>query len=86
MERVWMQCQRSHLRLADDPTRLVGPLVQLRLDAQASRRLRVSDQLHDRLEGVEWTAAPVLGDVTEETMLDLVPLAGAGRGRWNCNS
>ena len=72
-----MQCQGSHLRLGDDSTRRVGPLVQLRLDAQASRRLRVSDQLHDRLEGVERTAAPVLGDVTEEAVLDLVPLAGA---------
>src|SRR5712692_628047 len=79
MERMWMQRQRTHLRLAHVLPRWVGPLVQLGLDAQASLRPRVTDQLHDRLEGAERTASPVLGDVTEEAVLDLVPLAGAGR-------
>src|SRR6266851_7280347 len=79
MERMWNQRQRSHLRLGYHLSRRVAPFVQLGLDAQASRRPGVTDQLHDRLEGVERTASPVLGDVTEEAVLDLVPLAGAGR-------
>ena len=37
------------------------------------------DQLDDGLVADERLAAPVLGDEREEAMLDLVPLAGAGR-------
>jgi hypothetical protein len=36
----------------------------------------VADQVDHGLKGAERTAAPVLHDVTERAMLDLVPLAG----------
>jgi hypothetical protein len=74
-----MQRQCSHFGPSNHPTRRVGPFVQLGLDAEASRGPSVTDQLHDGLEGAERTAEPVLGDVTEEAVLNLVPLAGAGR-------
>ena len=68
----------AHFRAGDDMTRRVAPLVQLRLHPQAGRRARVADQVDDGLKGAEGTASPVLRDVTEQAMLDLVPLAGAG--------
>ena len=39
------------------------------------------DQLDDDLMADERLAAPVLGDVGEQSVLDAVPLAGAG-GKW----
>jgi hypothetical protein len=39
----------------------------------------VADQVNHGLNGSEGTASPVLRDVAEEAMLDLVPFAGA---RW----
>jgi hypothetical protein len=39
----------------------------------------MANELDESFEGRQWLAPPVLGDVTEEAMLDLVPLAGAGR-------
>src|SRR5262249_47307714 len=37
------------------------------------------DEVHDDLVRGKRAAAPVLGDETEQAVLDLVPLAGAGR-------
>src|ERR1700730_12033397 len=37
------------------------------------------DQLDDHAIADEWLGAPVLGDKGKEVVLDLVPLAGAGR-------
>src|SRR5258708_7923950 len=37
------------------------------------------DQIDDCLEALERFSAPVLGNVREEPMFDLVPLAGSGR-------
>jgi hypothetical protein len=68
MERMWIHRQGSHLGLGDGPTRRVGPRVQLGLDAQASRRFGVPDQLHNGLEGAEGTASPVLRDVADEAV------------------
>ena len=39
----------------------------------------VADQINDGLETTRRLAAPVLSDVTEQTMLNLVPLAGPRR-------
>jgi hypothetical protein len=39
----------------------------------------MANERDHRLKGTERTTAPILIDVTEEAMLDLVPLAGAGR-------
>ena len=74
-----VQRQASHLGLRDHDTRGVGPLVQLGLDAKAGGGARVANELHERLKGPERLAAPVLRDVAEEAMLNLVPLAGPRR-------
>ena len=39
----------------------------------------MANELHDGLEGSQRFAAPVLSDVAEEAVLNLVALAGAGR-------
>jgi hypothetical protein len=57
----------------------VEALVELGFDAQACIRSRVPDEVDDGLEGPQRLAAPVLGDVAEETMVDPVPLARARR-------
>src|SRR6185437_12128099 len=50
--------------------------IELGLDAKAGRRARRTDQLHDGLMVEERSSAPVLGDVAEHPMFDLVPLRG----------
>ena len=74
-----VKIQGSHLGGRDNKACLVATLVELRLDAEAGRGAGVANEFDDRLEGLQWTAAPVLSDVAEEPMLDLVPLARAGR-------
>src|SRR2546426_2012778 len=79
MERMWMERQAVHLRGGNDDAGRVAALVQLGLDAQARCGAGVANQVDNRFKRAERTASPVLGDVTEEAVLYLVPLAGAGR-------
>src|SRR5512138_11981 len=79
MEGVRMQRQVTHLGRSDDDAGLIASLIELRLDAESGSRSRVTDQLDEGLDGPERTSAPVLRDVAEEPMLDLVPLARARR-------
>ena len=74
-----MQGEVAHLRLGDDEAGLIASLIELGLDAQPGGRAGVADQLDEGLEGAERTPAPVLRDVAEEPVLDLVPLARARR-------
>ena len=53
--------------------------IQLSVNGQTSRGGGRGDEVYDGLETAERLATPVLADVGEEAMLDLVPLAGAGR-------
>src|SRR4051812_21031056 len=78
MKDVWVQGELAHFGLGDDDTGLIASLIELGLDAQAGGRTRVADQFDQRLEAVERTPAPVLRDVAEEAVVDLVPLARAG--------
>ena len=77
MKRMRVQREVVHLRAGDNAARRVASLVQFGFDAQTGGRAGVADQLDHRLEGAERTAAPILRDVAEEAMLDLVPLARA---------
>src|SRR6266513_6300312 len=79
MEGMWVQRQASHLRVGHHDAGRIATLVQLRLDSQASRRSGVANQRHDGFKRPERTPAPVLCDVAEEAVFDLVPLAGARR-------
>src|SRR5262249_60143452 len=53
--------------------------VEFRLHPQARFRPGVRDQIDDDLVAGQRTATPVDGDLTEQAVLDLVPLA---RPRW----
>src|SRR2546426_11099982 len=53
--------------------------MQPRFDTQPRRGSCMTNERDHRFKRAERTTAPILSDVTEEAMLDLVPLAGA---RW----
>ena len=53
--------------------------VQLGTDRQTATRRRVANQVHHHLQAHQRPTSPVLRDVTEHPVLDLVPLA---RARW----
>jgi hypothetical protein len=65
--------------LGDSDSRRVGSSIQFGMDLEAGRRGGAGDKTDDRLEATLRLASPVLADVGEQPMLDLVPLAGAGR-------
>ena len=74
-----MQRDGAHLGRGDLDAGPIPALVQLRAHPQPGRGAGVADQIDDRFERPEGASSPVGGDVTEEPMLDLVPLA---RARW----
>src|SRR3982750_3300360 len=55
----------------------VATAVEPRADDEATAIGRVADQVDDRLVGPQRPAAPVDRDEREQTVLDLVPFAGA---------
>src|ERR1035437_208387 len=57
----------------------VGHGIELATDLETGSGGGCGDQLHDPLMADERLSPPVAGDEREEAMLDLVPLAGAGR-------
>lgn len=79
MKHLGMEGQAAHLGAGGGYARRVAPLIEAGLDAQPGGRPCVADQGDHRLEGAEGTPAPVLGDVAEASVLDLVPLVRAGR-------
>jgi hypothetical protein len=54
-------------------------LVDVASDGEAGIGSSGADQLNDDLVADERFAAPVLGDIGKEAVLDAVPFAGAGR-------
>jgi len=78
---VLAEVDGPHVCVADDLARGISPLVELGLDAKAGRCARVPNQFDHGFPGAERLAAPVLRDVAEEAVLDLVPLARPG-GKW----
>ena len=79
MEFVGAQFDLCEVLVADLDAGRVGVGVQLRMDFQAVRGRGRGDQADDDLEAHQGLAAPVLGNETEEAVLDLVPLACAWR-------
>src|SRR5580658_3763659 len=68
-----------HLGVRDFDAGGVGSCVELRFDAEPRSGAHAPDQLDDGLVIDQRSSSPVFGDVAEESMLDLVPLGGAGR-------
>ena len=79
MKGVRVQGEVAHLGLGDDDAGFIASLIELGLEAQPGGRAGVPDEFDEGFEGAERTPAPVLRDVAEESVLDLVPLA---RARW----
>ena len=53
--------------------------IQFGADLQSCLCRRVRDQIDDDVVTHQWSATPILSDVAEHAMLDLVPLAGSRR-------
>src|SRR5690606_25852665 len=67
-----------HLGIADADAGRVRCSVELGSDLQTRARFGRSNQVHDGLMAEERPSSPVHGDVREQAVFDLVPLAGAG--------
>ena len=77
MERVAADIEGIHLGVADLDALLVGALVKNAFDLQSCFGRGCRNQFDDGGAALQWPAAPVLGDVTEQPVLDLVPLCAA---------
>src|SRR3954452_11034706 len=78
VELVALDIEARHLLVANlDPLR-IAPRVQHAVHCQPARRRGRGNQIHDGRMADERTASPILGDVAEQAMLDLVPLRGSG--------
>ena len=75
VELVWRELDRGQFSIADFDPFGIRPLIQRRLDFQPALGLGRPNELNDHLVTHEWPPAPVLRDVTEHSMFDLVPLA-----------
>ena len=74
-----MQREALHFGAWNDDARGVAAFVELGFDSQAGGGPGVPDQGHHGFERAQRAPAPVLRDVTEQAVLDLVPLARARR-------
>jgi hypothetical protein len=57
----------------------VHAAIQTRATAQAGFGFRRTDKLYDRLKTDQRLSGPIAGDVTEQAMLNRIPLGGTGR-------
>ena len=79
MKRMAGQIDGGDLRIGNLDPFGIFVVVQLGTDGKAGIRRRRGDQLDDRAKAAQRLAAPVDRDEREQTMLDLVPFAGARR-------
>ena len=74
-----VQVDLGHLLIRNFDTLWISPLIQLTPDPQSSLRSCRCDEVDNRCQAHQWSAAPIHGDVGKEPMLDLVPFAGSRR-------
>src|SRR5664280_1761081 len=67
---------RGELFIRDLEASLVGVGVQFGVDPQARLGLRIPDQVHHNGPADQWATTPILRDMAEHAVFDLVPLAG----------
>ena len=79
VERVASQIDRGDLRIGDFDAFGIFVFVELGTHFEAGICCRRGDQLDDRAIAAQRLAAPVDGDERKQTVLDLVPFAGARR-------
>src|SRR3954465_14818039 len=76
---VALNVEGGHFSGGDLDALLVSVGVQFALDRQAGRCGGSGDQVDHGQAAGQGTATPVLRDMAEKAMLDLVPLRGSGR-------
>ncbi len=79
MERIAGDVDGCHLGVLDLAALHVGALIKGALDGEARLGRGRRDQLDDGDAADQRPPAPVLGDVAEQAVFDLVPFRGAGR-------
>jgi hypothetical protein len=79
VEGVAVEVDGGQLGVGDAELVGVGARVQLGVDLKAGAAGGRGDQVDDDLDRDQWPGAPVAADEAEQAVLDLVPLAGAGR-------
>jgi len=77
VEGVRLEPEPGHVCVGDLDAKRIGAVVDLGADPKARGGGRGSDEAHDGGEAHQGLASPVHGDVGEEAVLDLIPLAGA---------
>ena len=79
VELVSMERQRLHLCFRCNHPSRIRSLVELGFDPKPCGRSRLAYQVDNGLKGTQRLASPILREVTKQAVLNLVPLARAGR-------
>ena len=79
MPNVWLQMHRSELLVRNAATGSVKAFVQIAKHLEPCLGRGCGYQVDDNLMCQQGFSAPILGDEGEESMLNLIPFAGAGR-------
>ena len=79
MEIIAFDVEPFHLGVADFDALFVGPRIERTLDLQSGLCGRGANKLDDGETIRKGSATPVLRDVAEHAVLDLIPLGCAGR-------
>ena len=79
LEGMALNVEGGQFGIADLDALRIAALVDVASDGEAGIGRSGADQLDDDVVADERFAAPVLGDVGKEAVLDAVPFAGAGR-------
>jgi hypothetical protein len=77
MQLIPDDCQLCHVLIRDFDACRVERIAYFGLDCQSLFSAWVSNEVYDHGSTFQWTTAPVLADMAEHPMLDLVPFAGA---------
>ena len=80
-----METNLAQFRIGDLDALNVRSTIEAGLDLQSGLRRSTTNQLHDDFAAQERLSSPVARDLTEQTMFDLVPLAGSRREMADLN-
>ena len=83
VEIVTDDLDRLHFGFGNNNPFAICPGIKLAGDFQTRLGRCCADQINDDLVAHQWFRAPVLGDESEQPMLDLVPFAGSWRQMAN---
>ena len=79
MKVVWNKSQGLHIGVRNLDSERIRTRVEFRFHRETGRRPHVANELHDRLVIEQRSPTPVLRDVADESVLNLVPFGRPGR-------